>query len=192
MKKIVLFIICLISNAYCFAQQEWKDYSAYDEENGYAWNLPWDRNHTWTKQNGLEAHTVFRACQPQTGIVAFLNFQPFTSPSQYDSILDVYDKMVSLFEYQDKKMAARGVSVFGRDSSPSTLNRVPAIRVYYMSKEKDKQSGRLKTTHCLQYFLKGDLGTYIVTTKCSDSAYAKYGVAYLEGILKGFILLDYE
>lgn len=189
MKRLLLslgFLLCvLVSNA----QLEWstKDYSAYDESRGYAWNLPWDRNHTWTKQNGLEAHTVFRAIQPQTGMVAFLNFHPFTADPIYDSILDVYDKMVDLFSYQDKKMASRGIVISSRDTSPSMLNNTPAIRAYYISKE--KKNGKIVITHCLQYVLKCDMGTYIVTTKCFNSAYVKYGIAYMEGILKGFILL---
>lgn len=190
MKRLLLslgFLLCvLVGNA----QLEWstKDYSAYDESRGYAWNLPWDRNHTWAKQKGLEAHTVFRANQPQTGIVAFLNFQPFTTESMYDSILDVYDKMVNLFSFQDQKMLNRGIVISNRDVSPSMLNNTPAIRVYYISKE--KKNGKIIITHCLQYFLKGDMGIYIVTTKCFNAAYIKYGIAYMEGILKGFILLS--
>lgn len=189
MKRLLLslgFLLCvLVSNA----QLEWstKDYSAYDESIGYAWNLPWDRNHTWTKHNGLEVHTVFRAIQPQTGMVAFLNFHPFTAEPIYDSILDVYDKMLDLFSYQDKKMAYRGIVISSRDTSPSMLNNTPAIRAYYISKE--NKNGKIVITHCLQYVLKGDMGIYIVTTKCFNSAYVKYGIAYMEGILKGFILL---
>ena len=173
----------------CSAQLEWstKDYSAFDESNGYAWNLPWDRNHTWTKQQGLEAHTVFRAYQQQTGIVAFLNFHPFTKEPKYKCIFDVYDQMEALFAYEDKKMASKGIVISERETSPSTLNKEPAIRSYYVSKE--LKGGKMVKTHCLKYILEGTLGTYIVTTKCSSAAYTKYGTAYLEGILKGFILL---
>lgn len=189
MKKVFLALVMLLSMASCSAQLEWnaKDYSAYDESNGYAWSLPWDKNHTWSKQQGLEAHTVFRAVQPQTGVVAFLNFQPFTKEPIYDNILEIYDKMVSVFAYQDKKMASKGVTITDRETSPSMLNNVPAIRVYYVSKETKR--GKVVKTHCLQYYLKGDKGTYIVTTKCFSAAYTKYGIAYMEGILKGFILL---
>lgn len=174
----------------CSAQLEWstKDYIAYDWSRGYSWDLPWDKRHTWTKQQGLEAHTVFRAWQPQTGFVVFLNFQPFAKEPIYDSILDVYDKMVDLFTYQDKKMASKGVIISGRDVCPKMLNKVPAIRAYYISKE--TKGGKTIITHCLQYFLKGDMGTYIVTTKCNDTSYVKYGIAYMEGVLKGFVLLE--
>jgi len=190
MKRIFIALALLLSVVSCSAQMEWntKNYSAYDESKGYAWNLPWDKNHTWAKQQGLEAHTVFRACQTQTGIVAYLNFQPLIKESTYDSILDIYDRMVDLFAYQDKRMASKGVVISGRDASPSMLNKVPAIRVYYVSKE--IKGGKVVKTHCLQYFLKGDMGTYIVTTKCDSAAYAKYGIAYMEGVLKGFVLLE--
>nr|WP_293545708.1 hypothetical protein [Prevotella sp.] len=84
-------------------------------------------------------------------------------------------------------MASRGIVISSRDTSPSMLNNTPAIRVYYISKE--KKNGKIVITHCLQYVLKGDMGTYIVTTKCFNAAYIKYGIAYMEGVLKGFILL---
>lgn len=84
-------------------------------------------------------------------------------------------------------MAYRGIVISSRDTSPSMLNNTPAIRAYYISKE--NKNGKIVITHCLQYVLKGDMGIYIVTTKCFNSAYVKYGIAYMEGILKGFILL---
>jgi hypothetical protein len=86
------------------------------------------------------------------------------------------------------KMAYRGIVISSRDTSPSMLNNTPAIRAYYISKE--KKNGKIVITHCLQYVLKGNMGTYIVTTKCLNAAYIKYGIAYMEGVLKGFILLS--
>lgn len=190
MKRLFLLLGFLLCVLVVNAQLDWntKDYSAYDENRGYAWNLPWDRNHTWIKQKGLEAHTVFRAYQPQTGIVAFLSFHPFIKEPIYDSILDIYDKVESLLAYQDKKLVSKGILISSRDIYPGMLNKVPAIRSYYVSKEKN--GGKVVKTHCLQYYLKGDMGTYIVTTKCFSSSYSKYGIAYMEGILKGFILLS--
>lgn len=188
-RKVILVIVLSMWLVSCFAQLKWdaKDFSAVDESRGYAWRLPWDKNHTWAKQEGLEIHTVFRAFQPQTGIVVFLNFQPFTNEPEYDSILDVYDEMMALFANQDKKMASKGVIISDRDVFPAMLNKVPSLRVYYVSKV--TKNGKVTKTHCLQYFLKGDMGTYIVTTKCTNTSYVKYGIAYMEGILKGFILL---
>lgn len=191
MKNIFGLLIMLFLFPLCgFCQLEWdeKRYNAVDYARGFSWNLPHDSYHTWNKQEGKEAHTIFRVFQTQTGVVAFLNFHPFEKAPIYDSILDVYDEMVQNMSTIDMKMKAKGVHV-DRQNLVYNFNGEPAICSYYIQRFKNSKTGKEDVTHCLSFYLMGKLGTYIVAVKCNDVCFFKHGIAYLSGVASGFFLI---
>lgn len=100
--------------------------------------------------------------------------------------------MGAVFESQDVKMKDRGVIVYDRVYDPYSLNGTDAIRVYYKQKSKNGKTGKYEIGHCLSYYLMNDEGLYIIAVKCSNASFVKYGMAYMEGIAKGFILMEIE
>lgn len=193
MKKLLFLSLLLLSYISGIAQVEWdeSDYSAGDYSKKWYWHFPHDSYHSWTRQDGLEAHTAFRAFQPQTGMVAFVNINAFHSKPA-GNIFDLYYKMGAVFELQDRKMKARGVTVYDRSYDPNSLNGTDAIRVYYKQKSKNSKTGKYDIGHCLSYYLMNDEGLYIIAVKCSNASFVKYGMAYMEGVAHGFILMEIE
>lgn len=193
MKKLIIVLFLLLNYIGGIAQVEWdtEEYSAGDYSKKWYWHLPHDEFHNWKKQDGLEAHTVFRAYQSQTGMVAFLNLNTFHSNSTH-TIFDLYYKMGPIFEKQDENMRNRGIVVSDRDYKPYSLNGTDAIRVYYKQKKKNGKTGKYDIENCLTYYLLNELGLYIVAVKCPQASFVKYGIAYMEGVARGFILMELE
>lgn len=187
MKRLISFFLFVVSILPVYSL-EWNTstYSMSDDESCCGWKLPWDVYHTWERKSPLEAHTIFRVYQPQTGMVAFVNFNRFNKEPIYNSIWDVFDEYENILKEQDKKRYAKGELISNRETFATFFNGECAICSYYISRKREQ--GSSTKTHSLSYYMINKIGLYIIAVKCSDSSYVKYGKAYMEGILHGFYI----
>lgn len=189
MKKLFFLFLFFISVVQVYSI-EWNasTYRMSDDKSCCGWLLPWDEYHTWERQTPLEAHTIFKVYQPQTGMVAFVNFNRFNNEPIYDSIWDVFDEYENIIKLQDEKRLTKGELISDRETFPTFFNGEYAICSYYLSRMENQKTGSLIKTHCLSYYMTNKVGLYIIAVKCSDSNFRKYGKAYMEGILHGFYI----
>lgn len=189
MKKIVMLLLAMTTAFNCYAVWDTKDYIFADLDSYIVWQLPKDPFHTWIREKGQEKHTIFRAYQPQTDMVTFVNFHPFHSKPVY-TIHYLFEHFDDLMKNLNTIGAARGIQEFAVEKELSDLHGIDAIRVFNKEKITDKKTGKYSILYCLHYMLLNDVGTYIVTVKCGTPTFKKYGIAYMEGIVSGFSIVE--
>lgn len=184
-----MLLLALTTAFNCFADWDPKAYIFADLDSYTLWALPKDPFHTWVREKGQEKHTIFRAYQPQTDMVAFVNFHPFSSKPLY-TIYYLYEHFDDIITRMNTLGAARGIQEFAVEKDMTDLHGIDAIRMFNKERITDRKTGKSVILYCLHYMLLNNLGTYMVTIKCGTPAFKKYGIAYMEGIASGFSIVE--
>lgn len=158
-----------------------------DFDNGFYWAFPHYECRTWEKQIGLEKHTVFRAYQPETDIVAFVNVNKLEKEPKYSDIWDLYGQYEKLLNYADSIAYSRtGEKIIDRTISKSILAGQHAIKTTYKSTITDDRFKTGKVYYATTYSVYGNNATYRISVKTGEAYYKKYGQEEVNDIFKGF------
>ena len=133
---------------------------------GFGWDLP--RDYKWTRVEGQEKHTVFRA-ESEIGFTVFVNIHV---DNLNTDLWDVYDKFTTLVEQLDKSIEKRtGQIVYERTFEKCTLLREHAVKTTFKEYFKDSRYKEAKESYAEEYFLSHNGYRLIIAVKIPKYIY---------------------